>query len=68
MATIAATHRAIPTTAAAATFAFSYAHQTPHGEKHRRSNDKHNYDCLYHISRLAIWKNNVLTIHARPMV
>lgn len=55
-------------TAAAATLAFEGADEPADGEESRRRQYKPYYYRLYHTSKLPIWKNKVLTIHARPMV
>ena len=43
-------------------------HQGSHSCHDGGRHDEGYEDVLYHISRLPIWKNRVLAIHARPMV
>ena len=54
--------------AVTATFAMQCSHNPPDSKESRYGQYKYHYDCLYHNNRVPIWKNKVLTIHAKPMV
>ena len=60
--------RAAVATAVASALAADCAHQAPNSEEERCSNNQDNYNRLCHSNNEPIWKNNVLTIQAKPMV
>ena len=62
--------RAVATATTAAAFPLAKVHYPTHQKEGCDGNGKYHYDFLQHnqINRLPIWKNNVLTIQARPMV